>query len=879
MDLETENNIDLEYRKEFLEKFKQKRRKTLVTVLIIGLTIGSGFGFLDYYVTQTTSSFLKILPTRIAIVLVSIIGFYIYKKVPKKIHYVDILGVLPIYFASIHIALVMFFTGGTSSPYAIGLLLMLFMSGFYVYCSKAEGLFLTLSITLLFVVSSLLAPGDINYSVFFAYFSVMLVMSFMTYHYTNSRYKLDRENFINQKRIEEKNKELQQLNETKTRFFTNITHEFRTPLVSLSTLLQMIKSKLNPDPELSSFLQSSSASLNEMLDNVNDLLSKTKSEKGFLEMRWSRIEPIDFFKKSVDVFMPLAAKKNIQIKFKNELTPSIKDKSEPLQIYGDRFKLKRVLNNLISNALKFTHVGKVEIIATADTKYLIIKVQDTGSGIPERDLPTIFDTFTQASNNELRDVKGTGLGLSIVKDFVEAHQGQVKVESKINQGTCFSIFLPLGDGHVDKSKVDLSEISEDEASQIIGNLSEFNEEIDLNPFIKTKKGHSKLLLVDDNLQVLQALSFVLQDEYNLNFAHDGVEGIHKAQEIKPDLIISDVMMPNKNGYEFLEDIKKDPSLKNIPFILLTAKVDLESKIKGLEEGANEYITKPFNNLEVKTRVKNLLDRKKLEAEFIHAEKMISLGQLVAGISHEILNPIAYAKNANEGIPEFIEAMEKGIISKEKAKQHITSAIARVKDGIERVCAIAEALKGVVRHGNRSFGQQDIHLGLDSTLKIVQVNFKNNIQIHKDYQLSKKAYCNINQINQVFLNLFVNASQAMETQKEANLWIQTSQENGKAKIVIRDDGPGIPLEIQNKIFDPFFTTKEIGKGTGLGLYLSQQIIKEHDGNMIMQSTPGQGTQFTITIPIEKPQENDSENRIFTHAHIDKKVAQIQYPYQG
>src|SRR5690606_25607530 len=161
-----------------------------------------GFGILDYYVTK--SSFWKILPTRCAIVIVSIIGYIIYKKFPKRVHYVDIIGVLPIYFASIHIALVMYFTGGTSSPYTIGLLLMLFMSGFYVYCSKTEGLLLTLTITALFLLSCLLAPGNINYPVFFAYLTVMIVMSFMTYHYTNSRFKLDEENFVSQKRIEEK---------------------------------------------------------------------------------------------------------------------------------------------------------------------------------------------------------------------------------------------------------------------------------------------------------------------------------------------------------------------------------------------------------------------------------------------------------------------------------------------------------------------------------------------------------------------------------------------------------------------------------------------------------------------------------------------------
>ncbi|HCU24304.1 MAG TPA: hypothetical protein DF383_04730, partial [Deltaproteobacteria bacterium] len=339
------------------------------------------------------------------------------------------------------------------------------------------------------------------------------------------------------------------------------------------------------------------------------------------------------------------------------------------------------------------------------------------------------------------------------------------------------------------------------------------------------------------------------------------------------------MMPRMDGYQLLEAVKHDSELKQIPFILLTAKVDLDSRIRGLEQGADEYISKPFNNLEIKTRVKNLLNRRKIEIAFIHAEKMISLGQLVAGVSHEILNPISYAKNANESIPDFLEMILKGgKLPPDKARNYLYEAVQDAAEGIRRVCEITEALKGFVRQGNEGFDFEDIHPGLDATLKIVHVNYKSRLRIHKSYHLPNRVHCNLNHLNQVFLNLIANAVQAMKGQNEPRLWIETRQEKENAVIEIRDKGPGIPEEIQGKIFNPFFTTKPAGQGTGLGLYISRQIVQEHAGEISVASTPGEGSRFTIRIPIQGTKGAAHDGRIFTHPDVDRSLTEIQYPYR-
>jgi signal transduction histidine kinase len=160
--------------------------------------------------------------------------------------------------------------------------------------------------------------------------------------------------------------------------------------------------------------------------------------------------------------------------------------------------------------------------------------------------------------------------------------------------------------------------------------------------------------------------------------------------------------------------------------------------------------------------------------------------------------------------------------------------------------------------------------------ILNANYGARIQVHRRYDLKEKVYCKINQLNQVFLNLFVNATQALEKQAQGNLWVTTSKRGKYAVIGIRDDGPGIPKEIQTKIFDPFFTTKDIGQGTGLGLYISRQIIKEHEGHIFFDNVPGQGVQFRIQIPLSGAGDHDDVPTFYDH--VDGRVAQVQYPHR-
>lgn len=852
--------------------------------MFFGITLVPIFSGLDYVVAPLHGAYF--LSIRLVNTLESLLIFFLF-LIFKKLSLRKINLLTSLYFSSIGvmIAYMCRILGGYESSYYVGLCIVLMVMGLVMPWPTIYTIMNSLFVYVAYLLFAYTPQFSVQYLINNSYFLLSMALVAVLSTYWSGRLRL--KEFLGRQDLKDANERLQSLDRAKTRFFSNVTHEFRTPLVALSSTIQMILDQGLTDPKLQKqLLMSGKHSLDDMLENVNDLLTKTRSEKGMIDMRWSEIDIVRFVEQIVKGFEPIARQRGNELVFKNHLNNSpypplnLRAGTEGgVTIYADRTKLKKIVNNLLGNAMKFTKNGRIEIILENTDTHCIVKVRDTGQGIPQEDFPTLFDPFTQASNNLLREVQGTGLGLAMVRDFVEQHRGTVSVESELGKGSTFTVKFLLGDAHVDQNKLDTSTLVEDEEKIERVNLGiKSFDEVDFGLFAQHDPNKARILLVEDNPQVLQVLAHLLKDHYNLSFARDGKEGLSKIEQLKPDLVVSDIMMPRMNGYELVHAIKAHPELKMIPVILLTSKADTESKIKGFEEGADEYLSKPFNNQEVLTRVKGLIERRKIEMEFIHAEKMISLGQLVAGVAHEINNPISYAKSAAASLDDIFQAVQTKKISLEDGMRRMEKSIAHVKDGTERVRHISAALQGFVRQGAKGFHPNDIHPGLESTLSLVHTNHRAAIQIHKSYELTEPVVCNINQLNQVFLNLLNNAMQALDDTANAALWIETRRQNGNAIIRIRDNGPGIPEELRSKIFNPFFTTKDVGKGTGLGLYISQQIVYEHGGSLALDSSIGEGTRFTIELPIQGRNRAD-ERSSFTTGSIDRGMEDIQYPHRG
>ncbi len=412
--------------------------------------------------------------------------------------------------------------------------------------------------------------------------------------------ELQRETF---QKIKETEK-LQELDRIKTNFFTNISHEFRTPLTLILGPLEKLMADNNNDSIQSQyFLIHKSA--NNLLKLINQLLDLSSIDAGKMKLNIEKGDAVSFIKGMVASFHPLADIKNIKLEFVSNL--------EQLNTYFDKDKFEKILGNLLSNAIKFSsEKGKVSLyLSIVNDKIVNINVEDNGIGIPYNQIKNIFNRFFKAENSGLG---GTGIGLALVKELVELHKGTINVESEINKGTKFRIRLPL--------KIDSYKSFQLESSQIITS----KEKKDVIPLDKIEENDIADKNISDNIPLILIIedekdirNFIKENigiECNIIESSNGKDGLKKSIEYIPDLIISDIIMPEINGIDLCANLKTDERTSHIPIILLTAKSSMENKLEGLETGADDYLTKPFNISELQVRVSNLIDqRKKLRERF------------------------------------------------------------------------------------------------------------------------------------------------------------------------------------------------------------------------------------------------------------------------
>lgn len=396
--------------------------------------------------------------------------------------------------------------------------------------------------------------------------------------------------YLRQSRLTIVRAQRQKLNLMKINFLTNIGHELRTPLTLILTPLEAILKRINDDP-LKTQLEGIHRSAFNMLNLVNNLLDFKHSEFSGEVLHLDFVNIIDVLEPIVASFSELANEKHIS--FKSDYSVN------ELFLYLDKDKVTKIANNLLSNAIKFTPVGgTVELKAFECNNNLIIRVIDTGSGLEEKDLQKIFDRYYQAEN-QLNGVKGSGIGLNLVKEYVELHNGRIDVESKINAGSNFSIIIPL----------DLQ--PEAARYEVINALGGSN--------------RPTVLITEDNDAFREFLATQLTATYNVLTAVDGRDALTKIIENLPDLVISDVTMPNLNGIELCRALKSDIRVSHTPVVLLTARYTDDVQLHAYDAGADAYISKPFNLDILLLRVRNLIEqhRKRLQlfknSIVIHAE--------------------------------------------------------------------------------------------------------------------------------------------------------------------------------------------------------------------------------------------------------------------
>jgi len=415
------------------------------------------------------------------------------------------------------------------------------------------------------------------------------------------------------RQLEEQSEKLKEMDKVKSRFFANISHEFRTPLTLIMGPLEQILSDCR-DREMERKMNLMLRNSQRLLNLINQLLDLSKLDSGRMKLQAVRQNIVSFLKGMKDSFALVAQQHEVDLTFHYE--------KENITLYFDSEKMENVMCNLLINAIKFTPPGgKVSVSVTACSPEVAeISVRDTGIGIPREQLEYIFDRFFQAEEpSRAHQLKGTGIGLALTKELVNLHHGRLDVHSRVGEprGTEFIIQLPMGKEHLKPEEI--IEIAEGEtpaASKIPSSMliEEEKSEIETKETMDTiepgKDGAHEndiILVVEDSADVREYIRGSLEPTYTVVEAKDGEEGINKAKEIIPDLIISDVMMPGIDGFELCRVLKKDVLTSHIPVIMLTAKAADEDVLEGLETGADDYITKPFNTKILCARIKNLID--------------------------------------------------------------------------------------------------------------------------------------------------------------------------------------------------------------------------------------------------------------------------------
>ena len=452
----------------------------------------------------------------------------------------------------------------------------------------------------------------------------------------------------------------QQMTDMKLRFFTDISHELRTPLTLISGPVEYVLANTKLPADAREQLQVVERNTNRMLRLINQILDFRKIQNRKMKMQVQRINVVAFTRKIMENFESVAEEHQIDFLFETE--------KEELYLWVDVDKFEKIVFNLLSNAFKYTPNGKmITVLVREDEETVSVGVEDQGIGIADNKKKSLFVRFENLVDRNLFNQSSTGIGLSLVKELVEMHKAVITVDSKLGEGSCFKVDFLKGKEHYDETVEFLQDdttVGMGVAEQVTDILSEVpnqsEEEILPDEAGEDTDAKGTMLLVEDNSELRLFLRSIFASEYRIVEAVDGMQGWSKALKFLPDIIISDVMMPEKDGIAMTRELRADMTTSHIPIVLLTAKTSIESKLEGLEYGADDYITKPFSATYLKARVKNLLtQRQKLQG--IYRNNLMT-GTLATTSEEETVEEKGPEMSSNDRkfMDKLVDLMEKNM---------------------------------------------------------------------------------------------------------------------------------------------------------------------------------------------------------------------------
>lgn len=647
---------------------------------------------------------------------------------------------------------------------------------------------------------------------------------------------MEAEIFRRAQEIQETNRKLREAEKVKNEFFANVSHELRTPLsLILAPLESILSGKYGAsDAGVKKLLTTIQNNATRLLQLVNGLLDFAKVEAGKMKVNRQSTDIAGLIKMVLNDFESMLNGKKIQLTYSANFDTNY--------VLTDRYLLERILFNLLSNAVKFTLEGTVSVTAHVVNDTLTVSVKDTGIGISTAELENLFQRFNQAEGSSTRRFEGTGLGLAMIKEFTELLGGSVLVESEVGKGTTFTIqcsapatsTIPSDDPteHTITSWLPLSRI----------NIEHFE-----TGFEDDSK--MKVLVCEDNPELLSYIVTLLCDQCSVKTANNGSDALALVASWHPDLVLCDVMMPEKDGISVCREIKSNPATSKIMVVLLTALTHRDAMIKGWEAKADEYLFKPFHPEELVTRINSLLSKVREQQrsdellsqkneELMRAYK--DLESFSYSVSHDLRAPLraisGYSKILEEDYGNNLDSDGKELLY-------------TIQRNTNKMNKLIEDLLSFSKLDKKELVKSEIDAS-----KLVQ-NIVNEI----NYTIEHKADIKLNPLpsikadhnllGHVWVNLLSNAIKYSAKKENPSIEIGCSQTGNEIVFFVKDNGSGFDMNYRDKLFGVFQRLHKSSdfEGTGIGLALVKRIITKHGGRVWAEGEVDHGATFYFSVP--------------------------------
>jgi signal transduction histidine kinase len=647
---------------------------------------------------------------------------------------------------------------------------------------------------------------------------------------------------------------LAEIDRAKTAFFSNISHEFRTPLTLMLGPLQ--DALQSPDRAIAGeTLSSVHRNTVRLLKLVNSLLEFSRIEAGRVDMSYQPTDLAITTQELVSAFRSAVEGGGLELQV--ECAPLL----EP--VYVDRDMWERIVLNLLSNAFKFTFEGSIRVTQQLVGAEVVLEVRDTGVGIPADALPRLFERFYRIEGTPARTHEGSGIGLALVRDMVALHGGRVDVASEVGQGTTFTVSLPLGHAHLPAERVRSVPARSAACGRsdafVAEAMSWLPDEMETEPAAASggattaappsTRMPGRVLVVDDNADMRSYLARLLRQSWTVDVATDGVDALASAKSIRPDVVVSDIMMPNLDGFGLLRAIRSDHSLASIPVILLSARAGDEMRVDGLEAGADDYLVKPFSAKELVARVRVHLENASLRqtAEVARAEAESAnraKDDFLAMLGHELRNPLS----------PIVTALELMRLRGAHSTEHevIERQVGHLSRLVEDMLDVSRIVSGKVDLRRTRIELSQVVL---RGLEVARPLLEQRGQIVVLHVASNGLVVDVDpdRLAQVVANLLTNAAKYSEP--ATTIHVSAAPDGARVRLRVRDEGIGIAPDMLDKIFGMFFQQSQSldrsKGGLGLGLAIVRNLIELHGGSVTVTSDgPGRGSEFVVELPLAR-----------------------------